>query len=625
MQKTSPKYNKSITKKLIISVVLFSAFITLITSSIQIYGNYKRDISSIEKRFEEIKQVHIPSLATRVWIADREELKFQLESIYKLPDIQYISVTENESTENETSTSVGEKTDDNMILQSYPIYFEHRGENIQIGVLHVQATLDNVYQHIIDQAIIIILSNAIKTFLVSGFILILFFSLVTRHLNKMATFASQLDVSKLDEKLQLDRKPPSANSHDELESVVHAFDIMQSNLRESIDKLRNNEEHYRTLVETTTAIPWELDAKTMLFTYVGPQAVKVLGYPVEDWYKKGFWEDHIYEEDKEQAVGFCIYETEQGNNHDFEYRMLKSDGSLIWIQDYVQVTRDKDRAVTLSGFMFDVSRRKKIEAELEIHQTHLEELIQQRTGELELSNQELESYSYSIAHDLRAPLRAMSSFSQLVLSDAEERLTDQETDYLNRVVTAAKDMARMINDILELSRVTRRDIVLKNIDLTSMANNIITKLYTNNDNNQKIIHWNIQSGLSIRGDVNLITAAITNLLSNARKYSQNTDAPSVTFSSEMIDDETIYCIEDNGVGFDMRYVNKLFTPFQRLHTADEFDGNGIGLATVERIIKRHGGRVWATSELDAGSKFYFTLTRSVINHSTEQHGRVVSL
>ena len=158
-----------------------------------------------------------------------------------------------------------------------------------------------------------------------------------------------------------------------------------------------------------------------------------------------------------------------------------------------------------------------------------------------------------------------------------------------------------------------------------MASKIIEKLFSGNDEDSVKIVWDIQAGLSIQGDVNLINAAITNLLSNARKYSQNEDKPTISFSSEIIDGKTVYCIEDNGVGFDMRYVEKLFTPFQRLHSSDEFDGNGIGLATAERVIKRHGGKIWATSEIGKGSKFYFTFSREVKNHSSEVVDRVVSL
>jgi signal transduction histidine kinase len=232
-------------------------------------------------------------------------------------------------------------------------------------------------------------------------------------------------------------------------------------------------------------------------------------------------------------------------------------------------------------------------------------LLDLRARELEVSNQELESYSYSIAHDLRTPLRSIIGFSQILKQDLDETLAPSQRDDLERVINAGKHMAKLIDDILELSRITRRDLQYSEIDLSKMAQVQADVLMKTEP--ERSISCKIQPGLRASGDPRLLTIAVQNLIENAWKFTGKNGHAEIVFNAAHKDNETVYCLCDNGVGFDMAHAEKLFRPFDRLHTRGEFPGTGIGLATVKRIILRHGGRIWAESAPGKGACFYFTL------------------
>jgi len=245
------------------------------------------------------------------------------------------------------------------------------------------------------------------------------------------------------------------------------------------------------------------------------------------------------------------------------------------------------------------------EEELNRHRNHLEELVGQRTHELSTVNKELEAYSYSIAHDLRAPLRAVTSFSQILLDDAAEKLDSDQRDSLQRVINASKHMANLIDDILELSRITRKELQRELIDLSGLVSEILEELRRADP--EREVSVAIADGVTVEGDAKLLRVALENLLGNAWKYTARVEQPRIEFGTTTEEQKTVYYLKDNGVGFDMRYVDKLFHAFQRLHNSQDYEGTGIGLATVQRVVQRHGGKIWASSEPGKGSSFYFTL------------------
>lgn len=236
---------------------------------------------------------------------------------------------------------------------------------------------------------------------------------------------------------------------------------------------------------------------------------------------------------------------------------------------------------------------------------HLEEKVAQRTHELTMVNKELEAFSYSVSHDLRAPLRGIDGFSQILIEDYADKLDSEAIRYLGFIRSGVQKMGILIDDLINLSRLTRAEFNLVEVDPSVLAADIIKDLQILNPERKfEFINFNPHK---VFADEGLLRAALQNLISNAWKYSKNKEISRIELGQVIKDGVVTYYVKDNGVGFDMRFYDKLFQPFQRLHNKDQFDGSGIGLATVARIIRRHNGMIWAESELGKGSIFYFTL------------------
>ena len=243
------------------------------------------------------------------------------------------------------------------------------------------------------------------------------------------------------------------------------------------------------------------------------------------------------------------------------------------------------------------------QAALELAETRAE-LVR----ELEHKNRELESFSYAVSHDLRAPLRRIDSFSRAILESQGRRLDDEGRKFLSRVREASQQMAQLIDDVLYLSRVTRSDLRDQDVDLSEVAELVVSRLKEGQPNRRMEVK--IRPGVVVTGDGQLLKIALENLLQNAWKFTGNQAEPRIEFGVTQTSGEPTYFIRDNGAGFEMTYAARLFGPFQRLHSQQEFPGNGIGLATVQRIIHRHGGKVWAEGLVGQGATFYFTLGRA---------------
>ncbi len=243
------------------------------------------------------------------------------------------------------------------------------------------------------------------------------------------------------------------------------------------------------------------------------------------------------------------------------------------------------------------------QAALELAETRAE-LVR----ELEHKNRELESFSYAVSHDLRAPLRRIDSFSRAVLESQGKRLDDEGRKFLSRVREASQQMAQLIDDVLYLSRVTRTDLRDQDVDLSEVAELVVSRLREGQPNRQ--VEVKIRPGVVVTGDGQLLKIALENLLQNAWKFTGKQPEPRIEFGVTQTSGEPTYFIRDNGAGFEMTYASRLFGPFQRLHSQQEFPGSGIGLATVQRIIHRHGGKVWAEGLVGQGATFYFTLGRA---------------
>jgi len=257
---------------------------------------------------------------------------------------------------------------------------------------------------------------------------------------------------------------------------------------------------------------------------------------------------------------------------------------------------------------FDVERTKTEAANAELREAF--DSLRRAKDAADIANRELEAFSYSVSHDLRAPLRAIDGFSQALLEDYRNLLDDQGRSYLNRVRSATQRMAQLIDDLLKLSRLTRGELKLAEVDLSGIARGVSAELKKTQP--ERLASFSIAPGVAAIGDAHLLKVVLENLLGNAWKFTGKKEEAVIEFGAAQVDGKTTFFVRDNGAGFDMAYVDKLFATFQRLHPEKEFPGMGIGLSLVQRIIRRHGGMVWAEGTVGRGATFYFTLQHFAI-------------
>ena len=292
----------------------------------------------------------------------------------------------------------------------------------------------------------------------------------------------------------------------------------------------------------------------------------------------------------------------------FEETAPHHDGPHAYITVKYPITDAAGDHYAICGISTDINDLKRAEAEAKSLNAGLEARVRERTAELEASTRELDAFAYSVSHDLRAPLRAVAGFSELLLEDYAAGLDETGRDYLGRVVAATSRMSRLIDDLLALSRATRVELSWRPVDLTAIAQRVLADLRATDPGPDRPIELIVEQGLCATGDPALLELALQNLIGNAWKVTAKQDKALIHIGADRLPDGArAFFIRDTGAGFDMRYADKLFIPFQRLHSREDFAGSGIGLAIVGRIIARHGGRIWAEGHPERGAVFRFVL------------------
>ena len=370
--------------------------------------------------------------------------------------------------------------------------------------------------------------------------------------------------------------------------------------------LRESEERLSSIV-SESPFPIGLYAEDGEILFVNRAWCRITGYSAEELRTVAEWVDRAYGPRKDAAKAdiesrFDLRESIREG--EFAIR-TKDGGQRYWDFSSAPVGRLPDGRRLVTTTAMDVTERRHAEEELWAYREHLEELVRARTIELENALRELESFSYSVSHDLRAPLRAMDGYSAVLLAEHADLLDEEGRRYLDRIRKAAGRMGHLIDGLLNLARISRRELVGTPVDLTALSHSVAEELRALEP--QREVTVTVADGMTASGDPRLLRVVLENLIGNAWKFTSTRPSAVVEVGCAERGGETVFFVKDNGVGFDMAYAQKLFTPFQRLHGIDEFPGTGIGLATVQRIVSRHGGRIWAESAQGAGTTFSFTL------------------
>jgi len=375
--------------------------------------------------------------------------------------------------------------------------------------------------------------------------------------------------------------------------------------RPIIKSISEKEERYRQLIETMNDGFAVADEKDVL-TYVNHKLCQMLGHSKEEMIGCRVI-DLIHERAHKKYQNQTV-RREKGIPGYHEIALKKKDGSIVYAVVAAKPLFDSlGKYEGSSAVITDITERKLMEDEIRKLNLELETRVNQRTAELEAANKELEAFSYSVSHDLKAPLRAIHGFSNILTEEHSKTLDKEGRRILRVVVNNTKTMGRLIDDLLALSRVSSQEKRVAQINMTNLVKDVQRELMK--DVPKRTISWRIQDLPVVKVDYSLMRQAWSNLLSNSIKFTRPKKDATIEVGYEVKKKEHVFYVKDNGVGFDPKYVGKLFEVFQRLHSSEEFEGTGIGLALVKRIIQRHKGKVWAEGEVGKGATLYFTIPR----------------
>ncbi|OPY90329.1 MAG: Phytochrome-like protein cph1 [Syntrophaceae bacterium PtaU1.Bin231] len=399
-------------------------------------------------------------------------------------------------------------------------------------------------------------------------------------------------------------KAPVRNHEGEVFAVLGLFEDV-TRRKQMEEQLRESEQRYRELFDNAVEGLYQSTpdgrlisvnmAFSRMFGYASPQeAVKT----VTDIGRQIY----VNPDDRERALSIF---KEQGSIKDFECQMRRKDNSIIWAAINGRLSETPEGKIYLEGFILDITKRKQDEEEIRTLNGKLEQRVADRTAQLAAANRELEAFSYSVSHDLRAPLRAVDGYCHILLEDHAPQLGEEGKRVCNVISASAREMGKLIDDLLAFSRISRTTMEPSDIDMTTIARSVFFEVTSQQERER--IDFEVLPLPQAQGDPTLIRQVWTNLLSNAVKFSAKKERAAIKVSAGEQGGKVVYKVQDNGAGFDMKYVPKLFGVFQRLHSTREFPGTGVGLAIVQRIVVRHGGRIWAEGEPGKGATFYFTM------------------
>jgi PAS domain S-box-containing protein len=383
--------------------------------------------------------------------------------------------------------------------------------------------------------------------------------------------------------------------------VVNYRDITERKQTEAA--LQESSEKYQNLFDLESDALFLSDNKSGQILEVNQSAAAMYGYSRDELLNMKNTDLSAEPEDTKKATKST--ETARGEKVLIPLRWhRRKDGTVFPTEITGRSFAWQGRSVHVAAIR-DITERRRSEEEINRLNTELEQLVAQRTAQFESSNKELEAFTYTVSHDLRAPLRAIDGFSKILLEQYAAGLEPEALRYLNLVTDNTRQMSRLIEDLLQLSRTGKQAMNVQTVAPIELVRQVVADLEAQQAGRQ--VEINIASLPDCQADPALLKQVYLNLLSNALKFTRQCEVARIQVGAQQVDGQCVYFVRDNGVGFDMNYADKIFAVFQRLHSVDDYEGSGIGLAIVQRIVQRHGGRVWAEAQLDKGASFYFTL------------------
>ena len=399
------------------------------------------------------------------------------------------------------------------------------------------------------------------------------------------------------------RKDELARLVPTIKEVMHEVEVGREQ-QQAEHSMQVSEARYRRLFETAQDGILILDADTGQITDVNPYLTKMLGYPQEYFVGKKLWEIGSFKDSEASKSTFLELQT-QGYVRYEDLPLEASDERRVDVEFVSNVYTVGDKKVIQCNIR-SITRRKDAEARVRLLNTELEQRLQDRTVQLQVLTKEAENFSYSIAHDLRAPLRCIGGFARALEEGHGSQLDAEGRHFIQKIRDSTEHMGALLDGLIEVARFSRTDLRRTAVDLTATVRQVAAEL--RKDDPERKVEWVVAEGITADGDLRLLQRVLENLLNNAYKFTAKRVPARIEFGiAPQGDGRVAYFVRDNGIGFDMAYADQLFGAFQRLHGAKEYPGTGIGLATVERIIRRHGGQVWAEGAENTSATFYFTL------------------
>ncbi|WP_339789361.1 ATP-binding protein [uncultured Imperialibacter sp.] len=378
----------------------------------------------------------------------------------------------------------------------------------------------------------------------------------------------------------------------------------------ALEELQSIQERFQLAIEGSSAGIWDWDIRTNE-VFFAPRFKALLGYEEHEFANQfDSFANALHPRDKKYVFEKINATLENDVPYDVTYRLKTKKRGYRWFLSRGKVLRNEEgKAYHMAGSIADITNAKKAEEEVKKLNATLEQKVKERTTDLQQTNEELESFSYTVSHDLRAPLRAIDGFSKVLVNKLDGKLEPDQLHYLEVIIENVGKMGHLIDDLLAFSRMSRREKREVTFDTSQLVREVFDDLMQIEDGKKTILKLDKHLP-PMFADRDMMKHVFANLLGNAVKFSGTRDEPLIEVGYQSDQEDPVYFVKDNGVGFDMNYAKKLFGIFQRLHSEDEFEGTGVGLAIVQRIIHRHGGKVWALSEEGKGAIFYFSLKKN---------------